>query len=384
MMLKDKCTLAISVALEKLGIIEKTNLADLDCHHTIVVEPGGLDKYKTIFNETKEIEFRVPKKIEQPTILRLKGLGKIKGKLTGNLLIEIWLNKGEDVNACLWLSESSAWNGTVKNLWTSKGMINVLVPRRSDDGIIIRMKGFGNPPAFGPGVAFHSEKRGDLLVRVRTYPDHVNPLYRSFGLLNTDAMALEGWVYQKIDEIISKFGKSILYLEPITADTIAEVFNEKGWKGIFNYLRNHLNLKDLKIEVIPTDSMTKPGECQQNVSQYSSGSVYINSCKIYINQAYIEDPICVAAILAHELCHVIYGQHFLQIDKNNQSNNDKQTLEQERMVDLLVFMHRIGGFQIRVSRAKHITLGYFDQETFDRMFVIVLKEIKKRRRNNRT
>ena len=383
-MLKDKCTLAISVALEKLGIVEKTNLADLDCHHTILVEPEELGEYKTIINETKEIEFRLPKEIDQPTIYRLKGLGKTKGKLTGNILIQIWLNKGEDVNTRLWLSESSAWTEALKNLSTTHGTVKVLVPKGSTDGSIIKMKGFGNPPAFGPGVSFHSEKRGDLLVRVRTYPDYVNPLYRSFGSLNTDAMALEGWLYQKIDEIISKLGKSILNIEPITADTIADVFNENGWNGIFNYLRNHLNLTDLKIDVIPTDSITKPGECQQSVSQYSSGSVYISSCKIYINQAYIEDPIFVAAILAHELCHVIYGQHFLQIDKHNQSNNDKQTLEQERMVDLLVFMHRIGGFQIRVSRAKHITLGYFDQETFDRMFVIVLKEIKKRRRNNRT
>jgi hypothetical protein len=379
----DKCTLAISIAMEKLGIKEKTKLADLNCHHTIVVEPEELGEYKTIINETKEIEFRLPRKIDQPTIYRLKGLGKTKGKLTGNILIQIWLNEGKDVSTCLWLSESSAWNGALKNLSKTHGSVKVLVPKGSTDGSIIKMKGYGNPPAFGPGVSFHSKKRGNLFVRVRTYPDYVNPQYRSFDSLNTDAMALEGWVYQKIGEIISKLGKSILNFEPITADTIADVFNEDGLNGIFNYLRNHLNLTDLKIDVVPTDSLTKPGECQLNVSQYSGASNYINSAIIYINQSYIQDPIFVAAILAHELCHVIYAQHFLQIDQHNQFHNGQQTLEQERMVDLLVFMHRIGGFQIRVSRAKHITLGYFDQETFDRMFVIVLKEIKKRRKNNR-
>lgn len=293
------------------------------------------------------------------------------------------LNKSEYDNKCLWLSESSALNGALKNLSTPHGMIEVFVPKGSTDGSIIKMKGYGKKTALGSCLPFSSEKTGFLQVRVRTYPDYINPEYKSFSSLNTDAMALEGWIYLKIDEIIAALGRSILNIEPIIADTIADLYNQNGWMGIFNFLRSHLKLSGLKIEAIPTDSMTKPGECQPNVTRYANGYVSVNSCRIYINKVYLDDPICVAAILAHELCHVVHTLHFLQLDTHNQSISDKQTLEQERMVDLLVFMHRIGGFQIRVSRARQMTLGYFDQETFDRMFVIVLKEIKKRRSKSR-
>lgn len=289
------------------------------------------------------------------------------------------LNQNQDINKYLWLSESSAWKGTLKNLSTPSGMIEVLVPKGSTNGSVIKLKGYGTSSTLVSRLSSQSEERRYINLVVRTYPDYVTPQYRSFSSLNTDAMALEGWIYLKIDEIVSTLGKSILKIEPIIANTVADVFNQEGWMGIFDYLRSHLKLAGPEIEVIPTSSMIKPGECQPNVTQYSNGGISVNSCRIYINQTYLDDPICVAAILAHELCHVVYVQHFLQLDMPNHSINQKQTLEQERMVDLLVFMHRIGGFQIRVSRANNMTLGYFDQETFDRMFVIVQKEIKKRR-----
>ncbi|MDQ1281162.1 MAG: hypothetical protein QG670_2426 [Thermoproteota archaeon] len=47
--------------------------------------------------------------------------------------------------------------------------------------------------------------------------------------------------------MISKMGKSILNIQPVKADTIADIFNENGWKAIFNYLVNHFNLGHLNI-----------------------------------------------------------------------------------------------------------------------------------------
>jgi hypothetical protein len=380
-MLKEKCAFVCTVVLEKLGLSEKTNLADLDNHYSILVEPQELGQYKTIISENREIHFRVPQKIIPTEIQRLKGLGKTKGKLTGNILIQMWLNKGIDVNTTLWLSEDSAWKGTHRTLWTSNGIIQVIIPKGSKNNSLITMKGFGDPPKFGAGVYFDNAKRGDLFIRLRTYQDSIEPRYGSFGSLSTEAMGVEGWVYKKIDEIISKLGTSILNYEPITADEIAEVYNETGWHGIFTHLRNRLNLTDIKIEIVPTGKLTRPGECHMNLSQYhDAGSVYVTSAVIYIDQAYLCDPIFAAAILAHELCHVVYSQNFLKSVKSKQTPNDPETLEQERAVDLLLFMFRLGGFQIRVSRDRNLTLGYFNQEMFDRMFVIVTKEIKKRRK----
>ncbi len=357
---------------KKPGIIKKPDLSSLDYHCSIVVEEEELGNFKTIIHEGREIEFKVPSEIDGKITVRLLRLGKTEGNLTGNLLVDTWLNGGEDVNEFLWLSASSAWNGTTKNLWSTHGIVQIVVPKGSFDGAIIEMKGLGKEAEFWPGAPFHRGKRGDLLVKLRTYPDYITPKYRSFHSLDTDAMALEGWIYRKIDEIISTIGESILNIQPITADMAADVFNEKRWKGLFNYLIDHFNLANWKIEVVVSNSISKAGECQQNED---------GSCKISINGAFIDNPICVTAILAHELCHEVYRKYFCQITQQNATKIAQGTLEEERIADLLIFMYGLGGFQIRVSRDKHITVGYFDQETFDRIYVIVSKELKKRRYN---
>jgi hypothetical protein len=50
-------------------------------------------------------------------------------------------------------------------------------------------------------------------------------------------------------------------------------------------------------------------------------------------------------------------------------------LEAERTVDLLVFIYKVGEFQLRVARDKRLTLGYFDQDIFERMQVIVSRKL---------
>ena len=42
-----------------------------------------------------------------------------------------------------------------------------------------------------------------------------------------------------------------------------------------------------------------------------------------------------------------------------------------KTVDLLVFMFKIGEFQLRVSRDQRLAIGYFNQGVFERMQVIV-------------
>ncbi len=54
--------------------------------------------------------------------------------------------------------------------------------------------------------------------------------------------------------------------------------------------------------------------------------------------------------------------------------SEESTLEAERTIDLLVFMFKMGEFQLRVARDKRLTLGYFDQEIFERIQVIVSRK----------
>ena len=347
--------------------------SNLDYQRSIWVEEEELGNDKIIIHKKKKIKFRIPQEIEEEVILRFKGLGKTKGNETGNLILHIWLNKGEDIKGHLWLSESSARSGAIKNLLLTQRRIQVLVPKGSSNGLNLRLKGLGKKSVFRWRTPLQSRKNGNLLVELRTYPDYIKPTYRSFYSLSTDALALEGWVYQKKDEIIWKMGKSIKNIKPVKADTIADIFNESGWEAIFNYLKSHFNLGYLSISLEPSDSNSPPGSCIQSATR--TGNVISSGYIISINKAFTDNPFTVTAILAHELSHVVYCENFKEITQQSQFNDEKQKLEEERMVDLLLFMFKLGEFQLRVSRDRNITIGYFDQEIFDRIYVIVSRAL---------
>ena len=172
--------------------------------------------------------------------------------------------KGDDTRKSLWLSETSARKGTNKILRIDDKKIQILIPEKSHDGLVIRLKGLGGCPIFRWSDPFLHRERGNLLVKLCVYPDAITPAYGSFDALGTDDMALEGWVYRKIDEIISKLGKSAFVLKPIKADTIADLFNESGWPGIFDALLHHLKLADLSITANVSDSDALPGQLPAN------------------------------------------------------------------------------------------------------------------------
>jgi hypothetical protein len=195
-------------------------------------------------------------------------------------------------------------------------------------------------------------------------------------MLSTDAMALEGWIYRKFDEVIHKIGKPSFLVSPIQAETVADLFNECGWRGIFHALVGHLKLTHFKIELTKSDSISLPGSCQRTATVQNNNSVVYNYM-ITINEQFLDNPFSVAAIMAHELCHVIYTETIEDIPKTTGYiiKTEQGTLKEERTVDLLVFMFKIGEFQLRVARDKRLTLGYFDQEIFERIQVIVSRKL---------
>jgi hypothetical protein len=190
-------------------------------------------------------------------------------------------------------------------------------------------------------------------------------------------MAWEGWVYRKIDEVISKVGKSFFSITPLTADAVADLLNEWGWESIFKALVNHLGLEDRSIELAQSATISRPGSCEGNpITQNNTLVGYIY--KITINEQYLDNPFSIAAILAHELCHVVYSDKIENTPRGTGHilKSEKATLEEEHTVDLLVFMFGMGEFQLRVARDKRLTLGYFNQEVFDRIQAIVSRKLK--------
>ena len=348
----------------------------LDYELSIWVEEEELGKDKIICHRHKNFAVKIPQRIDKKITLRLRGLGKTRLRKTGDLFLHLWLNKGEDVSKVLWLSEASARIGEDKKLCLGEKTVTVIVPSKSYDGLTIRLRGLGRRPEsnqFAPPL--NQKKNGDLLVKLCVYPDNITPVYGSFNALSTENMALEGWVYRKLDEVISKIGKPNLPSCSIQARAICDLFNEKGWSSIFHALVDHLNLTHLLIEFAASYTINLPGSCKRTAvldNNRFTGYKY----KITIKDQFLDNPFSVAAILAHELCHVVYTERIDGAPKavGYVLKSEKATLEEERTVDLLVFLYKIGEFQLRVARDKRLTLGYFDQEVFERMQVIVTRK----------
>lgn len=344
---------------------------------SISVEEEELGQERLINHREKRYWVKIPQNINRKITLRLRGLGKTRFRETGDLLLHVWLNKGDDVRKSLWLSETSARNGVEKKLFTGKKTIKMVIPQGSYHGLTIRLRGLGEWPRFGrPAPAVDRVKRGSLLVKLIVYPDSITPKYGSFAALSTEHMALEGWVYRKFDEVIRKLGKSSLPVNPIQASAIADLFNEEGWTSIFDALVDHLRLPRPRIALRKSPFVSTPGNCERTPIA-ENNEVVGHSYRITINQQFLDNPFSIAAILAHELCHVVYSE---RIDDALKSvgyviQSEKATLEEERMVDLLVFMFKMGEFQLRIARDKRLTLGYFNQEIFERMQVIVSRKL---------
>jgi hypothetical protein len=84
------------------------NIFKLDYELFIWVEEEELGKKKAIYHKSECYDVKIPQEINKKITLRLRGLGKTRFRKTGDLLLHVWLNKGEDVRKALWLSERSS------------------------------------------------------------------------------------------------------------------------------------------------------------------------------------------------------------------------------------------------------------------------------------
>ena len=348
----------------------------LDDERSIWVEEEDLGRDKAFYHENKRYFVKIPEKINKKITIRLRGFGKKRWTKRGDLYLHVWLNRGEDDRKCLWLSDLAARQGADKRLFTGEKVITMVIPPKCYNGLTIRLKGYGREPALGPGApTLQNKRRGNLFVKLCVYPDCIHPYYGSFDALSIENMALEGWVYGRFDEVVQKIGWSPFTVEPVQAQVVADIFNEFGWRRIFKLLVDHLKLTNFDIRYATSGPDSIPGSCEK-VRDVQNNQVVGSYYLVTINEKFLDNPFSIAAILAHELCHIFYAE---RIDPSSLSGGEVKTdarhLEMERTIDLLVFMFRIGEFQLRVARDRHLTLGYFNQEVFERMQHIVSRKL---------
>jgi len=134
----------------------------LDLERSIWVEEEDLGKEKVFYHKKKRYFVKIPQEIDKKITLRLRGFGRKRGKKTGHLFLHVWLNKGEDVRKNLWLSETSARNGTNKKILSEGKQITMVIPPKSYHGLTIRLKGYSRESTYSQHAPIlHQKKRGN-------------------------------------------------------------------------------------------------------------------------------------------------------------------------------------------------------------------------------
>jgi hypothetical protein len=338
-------------------------LPQLQEEKTVWLTANELGTVQTVQHDGQEIKYRVPLEIADTVTLRFKGYSRT---ISGILLVHLKVDRGHDVHIQIWLSKNQATRGGQFDMHHEGRAIVIPIPVLTNDGQIIRLTGRGK---LNENNSLSPRKvRGDLLIKCCVYPDSVVPIYRTVDKLTDDTLALEGWIYRRTEYILNSLSSSPLSLASLTAEQITDVFNNAGWKGIANLLIDRLNLKQVKIDFEPSTALSQPGRIQT-----MSRDNKIVSGTIYIKTTFLDDPFAVTAILGHELCHLIEARYLSQRDLSIQLVG-KDLMEMERTVDLLVFLYQLGEFQLRVARNRLLTLGYFNQELFERVYVIASRK----------
>ena len=359
--------------LRNLDVIKILKAKKLNYERPLWIQETDLDKDIIIKHDGKKIKVIVPSAIreEREMNIRLKGLGKNAGGKKGDLILNVKLYQRENISHDLWISEEAAKKGVDKKLLLKTGTkITVKVPPNSVNGSEILMEKYTESILHTLKDPYVQRHIGDIKIQLFVFPNYIQPRDVSFNNLTTEEMALEGWVYRKLDEIYNKLGKKYFPDVSTKAWEMADLFNEYGWKEIFNELCRRLNLT-CSINAYESSTIKMPGICNIRTSYRNNVPVY-NDYKIEINRNFIHNPIFVTAILAHELCHIVSNEK-LNNGMGSSLKDEKEKLENERLVDLLVFLFGLGDFQLRAAREERITFGYFDQKMFERIGSIVSK-----------
>jgi len=149
---------------------------DIDLEESI---RGG--KKRVSFSDARTIDVTIPVGAQEGQTLRLKGQGSPGRGGPGDALIEIAIKphplfrrEGDALMMDLLISVPDAVLGGKIEAPTPDGAVIMAVPRGSNSGTVLRLKGRGLADAKG--------KRGDLLARlVVTLPDTVDPDLEKFA-----------------------------------------------------------------------------------------------------------------------------------------------------------------------------------------------------------
>lgn len=142
---------------------------------------GGVKRIS--FPDGRTLDVNIPKGAAEGQVLRLKGQGQAgRGGPSGDALVElvirahpIYRREGADLHMDLPITVPDAVLGAKVEAPTPEGSVTLTVPKGSNTGAVLRLKGRG-------GVDAVTGKRGDLFARLAiTLPEIIDPELEQFA-----------------------------------------------------------------------------------------------------------------------------------------------------------------------------------------------------------
>lgn len=134
------------------------------------------------FSDGRTVDVSIPKGASEGQVLRLKGQGHAgRNGQRGDALVELAIRphplyrlQGSDLHMDLPVSVPDAVLGAKVDAPTPEGVVSLTVPKGSNSGALLRLK--------GRGAIDHLGRRGDLFARlVITLPETVDPELEAFA-----------------------------------------------------------------------------------------------------------------------------------------------------------------------------------------------------------
>ena len=156
--------------------------ADLRVRLEIDLEDAIMGASKRVSFDGKTLDVVIPKGAAEGQTLRLKGQGQPGRGGPGDVLVELAIRphplfrrEGDDLHMDLPVSVPDAVLGAKVSAPTPEGAVTLTVPKHSNSGSVLRLKGRG---AVNPTTG----KRGDLMARVMvTLPESSDPELERFA-----------------------------------------------------------------------------------------------------------------------------------------------------------------------------------------------------------
>ena len=283
---------------------------------------------------------------------------------------------------CIWVSDQVAASGGTVEVPVGNRTLSVKIPPDAK-GRRLRLRKGGELPLLRRLLQYD---RPDTLLRIRTYDGNVNVLPVSVLDTDTEVLTCQAKISRHVDWLETSrrvhyewvSDRFELHKAELSFDSVAQAYNRGGNKHVLTRIHEHLgSCGDVELGAPQELSGDDVGRCEIERTEWQDSLTGLSRdetrrYRIVYDERFESNLPMVAAILSHELCHVVYDIYYDRAatyfrTSSPSAPSPDEIQEMEERVDTLVCMTGLSRFQIAASRETGRAIGYYPQQAFEWM-----------------